>query len=680
MLFTVGQAGAQGGLQSSPTPGWVVEHEPDFSAASSDDAVTNGQEILLLDHQVNAAGDVHQEYSRQVVRVHTLAATQSQSVLNLAYYSQFQTYSVNRLVVWRDGEAHSLIGTERVKVRQQRSEGVTGIAEITVLSMFLGDIRRGDVIDFAVTVEGIRPDFLGRLFGTLALGGLLPIRQNYKRLSVPRDVGLTIKYSGGHPEARITEHDEIVEYLWDTGSTPALEFEWNAPIWYPQVATVEFTDFDGWADVVAWGSIHFSIPENMDKGVVAQAKALLKRGDDGAIAARKILHFMQSEVRYVGEFLGRSGYTPFTPQEVLARRYGDCKDQTMLMLALLSAVGIEAWPALVSQSWGRNVESRIPSPSAFDHSIIYASIDGKDYWLDPTITIEPENVAVLGGVEFERALILKEGESKLAAIPNHLAADGSYSQDINYFFDLARGPRASAYLSLDIVYRGPGAGLLRLLLASGQRETLAKTMRKELEKKFKDIEERQPIDIMDNYADGSILVRGEYLLPNPWKSGKEEGRWDFGYRANNIRNILRVVAALDRKTPMALKYPSRIRETMVYTVPPDWDQAPVNEEISNPYFKFTRKIHYKSGAVRAVFEYETLSDHVPVEALEKFNEDHRKARENLYFFIYVRMSKKETIDTSSLDVESEEPQVPEFALELDFPKIEFLGIEEDEND
>ena len=59
------------------------------------------------------------------------------------------------------------------------------------------------------------------------------------------------------------------------------------------------------------------------------------------------LQFVQNKIRYVSLSFGSNAYHPHHPDEVLQNRYGDCKDKSLLLLSLLRAAGIQAWPALV---------------------------------------------------------------------------------------------------------------------------------------------------------------------------------------------------------------------------------------------------------------------------------------------------------------------------------------------
>lgn len=64
--------------------------------------------------------------------------------------------------------------------------------------------------------------------------------------------------------------------------------------------------------------------------------------------ARAIYNWVATQIRYVGIYLGNGGIIPNDADEILRHRYGDCKDKSTLLVALLTAKGIEAESAMIN--------------------------------------------------------------------------------------------------------------------------------------------------------------------------------------------------------------------------------------------------------------------------------------------------------------------------------------------
>jgi transglutaminase-like putative cysteine protease len=82
--------------------------------------------------------------------------------------------------------------------------------------------------------------------------------------------------------------------------------------------------------------------------VHALADALTRGITDPRDKARAIYDWMRMNIRYVALFLGETAASPHKVADILANRYGDCKDHVALFGALLSAAGIRNQPALLN--------------------------------------------------------------------------------------------------------------------------------------------------------------------------------------------------------------------------------------------------------------------------------------------------------------------------------------------
>ena len=76
---------------------------------------------------------------------------------------------------------------------------------------------------------------------------------------------------------------------------------------------------------------------------------------------RAVYNFVVANTRYVGLEFGIHGYKPYKVTQVLARRFGDCKDKASLLLALLREVGVEADLVLVRTRRGGRLD---PQPAS----------------------------------------------------------------------------------------------------------------------------------------------------------------------------------------------------------------------------------------------------------------------------------------------------------------------------
>jgi transglutaminase-like putative cysteine protease len=96
---------------------------------------------------------------------------------------------------------------------------------------------------------------------------------------------------------------------------------------------------------------------------------------------RAIDHWVAKNVRYVAVTLGHGGLIPHPADQVLANRYGDCKDHAILMETLLAAVGIESSGALVNAGSAYTLAT-VGSIGPPNHIITY--VPSLDLYVDST--------------------------------------------------------------------------------------------------------------------------------------------------------------------------------------------------------------------------------------------------------------------------------------------------------
>lgn len=96
-----------------------------------------------------------------------------------------------------------------------------------------------------------------------------------------------------------------------------------------------------------------------------------------------LLAWLRGTVRYTGLELDEAAWVPRRSGEVLERKYGDCKDLSVLLTAMLRSVGVDADPALVSAGAARDSTPGSPGLTHFNHAIVRVG-SGPTLWIDAT--------------------------------------------------------------------------------------------------------------------------------------------------------------------------------------------------------------------------------------------------------------------------------------------------------
>lgn len=178
---------------------------------------------------------------------------------------------------------------------------------------------------------------------------------------------------------------------------------------------IRLSSFASWADVGSWYRELEQPRVQVTPRIQSTAEEITKgkATDDDKI--RAIYTYVSSRIRYIGIDLGRGRYTPHAAEEVLENRYGDCKDKHTLFAALLKAVGIQAYPVLISSRF--KLDPAMPSGDLFDH-VITAIPRGDSYiFLDTTPEVAPYGYLQKSLRGHQALVVLASAAATLVTIP-----------------------------------------------------------------------------------------------------------------------------------------------------------------------------------------------------------------------------------------------------------------------
>jgi hypothetical protein len=105
-------------------------------------------------------------------------------------------------------------------------------------------------------------------------------------------------------------------------------------------------------------------------------------GMEAKIAA--VFDYVARDIRYVSMSEDGFDIVPHHVDHTLANKYGDCKDKTAVLLAMLEHIGIEAFPVLVATRRSRIEPLSMPSVGVFNHVVACFDYNGEQFCLDAT--------------------------------------------------------------------------------------------------------------------------------------------------------------------------------------------------------------------------------------------------------------------------------------------------------
>lgn len=140
-----------------------------------------------------------------------------------------------------------------------------------------------------------------------------------------------------------------------------------------------------WDEVVELARVGFDSALKNDAGVSELYEKLTKDTEQEEDVLRVFFEFVSRKIRYVSASEGKNGITPHDVGQTLKQRYGDCKDKSTLLVALLNRAGIHAYPVLVATERLAVEPLVLPTMGYFDHMIVCGEMASTGaFCVDPT--------------------------------------------------------------------------------------------------------------------------------------------------------------------------------------------------------------------------------------------------------------------------------------------------------
>lgn len=370
---------AKNRVRNGPFPDWV-------SSCAFDESFKdfNGAQItyLLIDNQIHA--ERHELFVHQVIRLETMEAVQHWSQWKFQFEPKRQLITLHSLKIKRGWNEIDQSNLEKAHFLQ-REEGLEHfvIHGWFTLLMILEDVRPGDILDFAYTIESSSELFpeQGASFFTLPQG----MSVGKYRFAVQFADARQRKWKSSSAELSPVERREngMTFWEWSGEKYVAPKLEVNTPSWHVGYPWIQVSDFADWQTVAAGISKMWMVDAD-DSTVTELAKEIESRESTLSRRIERAIQLVQDECRYLSVNLELSGQVPASPGAVARRRYGDCKDLSFLLVNLLRKLGIRARPLLVNTHLRQSIRKFMPMPNLFNHAIVELEADGKRRWIDAT--------------------------------------------------------------------------------------------------------------------------------------------------------------------------------------------------------------------------------------------------------------------------------------------------------
>jgi Domain of Unknown Function with PDB structure (DUF3857) len=607
-----------------PVPRWVSSPPP-LESDSRTVTDQSGVAHLLVDEQVRVAGRATEHFHHMIRRVESPTGVEDSAQLKLDFDPSYQRLVIHFVRLRRDQRSIDCLRQSEIKVIQQEDDLGQQLYNGTLSALvILSDVRVGDELDFAYSVVGDNPILNDKFVDDCYLGWEEPVSLTRYRLLWPADRTLHWRRHRTDIEPKVQRLGSTIEYIWESHNTSAVDSDDSSPAWYSPASMVQLSEFGTWKEVADWALPMYGTSIRPGSALQRQIETWRKQWTRPEDRIEGTLRFVQDEVRYLGIEMGRHSHLPHNPEQVFNRRYGDCKDKSLLVVTILTVLGVEADPALVSTNEGPTLDEAQASPFVFDHVIVKISTGGRSYWFDPTASLQRGMLEQHYNPSFARALLIRSGTSGLEGIP--LSPQALPTTTIKEIYRVHPGG-AGTDLEVETTYRGVDADIVRQELTDNPHSKLRKTnldYYAEFDHSIVANQEGSP-EVTDDRAGNVVTVRERYRLPS-FPSDISRTLTD-----SRLVQLLKAPPTSVREAPLAIPFPLNVSHSVEVYLPHSVRSARESGTIEDDGLRFEYRREAKGERISLEYRLQTLADNVPASKAARYLDDVRRIRQNTLY-------------------------------------------------
>jgi transglutaminase-like putative cysteine protease len=587
-------------------PQWVVSNSFNPRSIITDKEVSGGWCLLLWDRQVDVKS--HSNYNHLTRKILSQTGVQNGSEILINYNPSFESLIIHKVDIIRDGKIVNNLKLTDFKVFQQE-KGLEKKIYNGFYSALLNieDIRVGDIIDYSFTITGKNPILEADKYDDrFWLGYYESLDRLLLRIVAPQDFNLNYTLINSTEKPTITNKGNFQEFNWDIKNVKKVLIDDNVPEWYDPYPYVLLSNYRNWSEINQWASSNFQYNQQLIPTLKAKAENLLKDYHYPETRVLAALQFVQDEIRYLGIETGINSLKPHDPGKVFEQRFGDCKDKSLLLVAILRSMNIEPYPVLVNTYIKDNIKRWPPSTSSFDHCVVTVFNNGKQFWYDPTLSQQGGTFEKIYFPDYRWGLIL-DGKTELSKITTNQISKTEVFE--NFFIRSFSDP---VRFQVETKYYGGDADAQRNFHANANQLETEKSYLDFYSSEYPQIFQLSSIEIIDDRHENIVIVKEDYSISDFWKNHDDKNPDILvgEFYPKILQQKLHVPNVVNRKMPYLLQHPVNYFHTIKAVLPEDWIDVNESEAIDHEVFNFSSNYSIKRKQLLLTYSYKTNKDHI----------------------------------------------------------------------
>ncbi len=598
-------------------PQWITPVEADTSQINQQTDKKDGATYLLVDNQINVA--TQESYNHNIIKINNEVGIQNYSDVWIDFEPSYQQLLFHELIIHRNHKIINKLKREDFKITQNETDLDRKMyCGNYTAGIYIKDIQVGDIIEYSYTTKGRNPIFKDYFFETIPLEYTVPIEHLYFEITYPQKDSIHYKLFNTESRPLKAQYNNKTHLIWDLRDIPEYLVDQSLPSWYIPTKRIQFSAFIKWKNVINWGIPLYPTQTITGTPLEKKFNELTKGLSSKDEKINALIHFVQNKIRYIGIEVNENSHKPHSPQEVLAKRFGDCKDKTYLLVTLLKHMDINASPAYVNTYLNDKVNVFLPSPTVFNHAVVAIEENGKTYIIDPTMTNQQGDYKSINNGNYKSALIINS-HSKA---PTKIKSNSVEKIIINEKYYTLSNDKKVSY-DVETTYYGGQADQMRTSFNTRTTKELENSYLNFYDYLYHDMRLIDGIKSEDNKEQNIISIKEEYEIDDFWTYDENSNVKDYKATISplNLRYYISDPDQRNRTMPFAIYHPIEVENNIELINNRKINIAPAKGVINNPCFQFSYDISQFGNIITFKYQYKSLKDFVSPKEFKQYYDD-----------------------------------------------------------
>jgi Domain of Unknown Function with PDB structure (DUF3857) len=560
--------------------------------------------FFLLCHEELLVSDKPEHYYHFAVKILDERGVQSFSNIQIEFDPSYQELHLHKIGVWRSGEYLSKNQLEQFQLLRREANLERFILDGRyTASAILDDVRIGDVLVYSYTIVGENPVFENKSSAIFLVHFGVPIKQMVYKVHTSLGRKVNHKVYGVEDCASTEDTADRQIITWRFSDLASTSLENGTPGWALQRGRIEVTEFNSWKEVASWATKNFLISDSESNSLQELVTQLTSTIPTKDAKITRLVDFVQEEVRYTGVEVGAYSHRPRRPDLVVSKRYGDCKEKSLLLCTLLNQIQVKAHVALVNTYLTRSISSLLPSPMAFNHAVVWFESEEPEL-IDPTLSGQKGKLAERWSPDYSCALILREGESDIKRIT--YKPQPCEIRRIDRF--KVKSYKEPVAFSTSVTSNSWEADNLRMSLRTTKYDDFIKSDTEYYTSLYGPATPTSKLESSDDPLTNSVTMSSSFNLLDWVNHPDVRDQYVLDIFAYTVRNRLPLIHSTTRTLPLALTHPLEVLHEVELELPRRFAAKKELLEIKGKSFVYSREVISQGKVIRLKFLFKSLAE------------------------------------------------------------------------